>query len=335
MRTWLLIALALLAFAAPPVVAGDVLFSNLGANGSFQSGGNRVGLLSGGLRRIAVPFNTPPVRAFAFDAFEAPIFGADALVRVTLAADDNGAPGTVIAHYVQRVGPAAALYRWSSDQKPVLDGGRQYWIIAPSLEVTELLWPGNFIGQLGGGLQSTAFAAWSPLDADRLAPAYRVTVVAAVGACCIPSAGKCVVTTVEQCDAAGMQFGGHLSVCSPEFCPPQPPSRACCGTAGNCVVTTQTICQSLGGTWFAGSPACTLLPCTISLPSGACCQGATCQFTSGLICPIIGGRYLGNNSTCAPVGGVNICCPTDVNNSGDVTVQDLFDFLARFFSGCT
>jgi len=27
-------------------------------------------------------------------------------------------------------------------------------------------------------------------------------------------------------------------------------------------------------------------------------------------------------------------CRADFNDSGDVTVQDLFDYLAAFFSGC-
>jgi hypothetical protein len=27
-------------------------------------------------------------------------------------------------------------------------------------------------------------------------------------------------------------------------------------------------------------------------------------------------------------------CPADVNNSGQVTVQDIFDFLTSWFAGC-
>jgi hypothetical protein len=53
-----------------------------------------------------------------------------------------------------------------------------------------------------------------------------------------------------------------------------------------------------------------------------------------LLCAATRGRFLGNGTTCAAISGVNVCCPTDFNNSGDVTVQDLFDYLASYFARC-
>lgn len=328
----LLVPLIVLLLTA--AVRAEVLFSNLGPGDTFATGGNLIGATLPGQRRIAVAFQTPPVREFYFDSFEAPIGGAGAIVRASLCTDANGQPGPAIAHYVQTVGSAGTLRRWTSEEKPLLEGGTRYWIVAPSIDVTQLIWGSNTIGQLAGGLASVAGGAWLPLDEDRSAPAYRITVIKAVGACCFPTAGACIITTVVDCDAADGSFGG-ATACGPAFCPPAPPRGGCCNPDTTvCTVTTQDTCAALGGLWRGANTSCTLAICPIALPTGACCRGTTCEVSIGVFCSTSGGRYLGNESTCAPSGGVNPCCPIDFNNSGDVSVQDLFDFLAAYFAGC-
>jgi hypothetical protein len=312
----------------------DVLFSNLGPGDSFLPGGNLVGATSVGQRRIAVPFQTPPIRQFQFDGFEAPIGGADAIVRASLCIDAAGQPGPAIAHYVQTVGATLTLRRWTSADKPLLEGGTRYWIVTPSIDVRQLVWGSNTIGQRAGGLASVAGGPWSPLDEDRSSPAYRITVVAAVGACCFSTAGACVITQVVDCDAAGGNFDAGIA-CGPAFCPPAPPRGGCCNPGTSvCTVTTLETCTALGGAWRGDNTSCNLAICPVVLPTGACCLGATCDLSISVFCSIRGGRYLGNGSTCSPVGGVNPCCPADFNNSGEVSVQDLFDFIASYFAGC-
>jgi hypothetical protein len=72
----------------------------------------------------------------------------------------------------------------------------------------------------------------------------------------------------------------------------------------------------------------------VSPAPGACCVGAACTTTTSAACT---GLFLGSGTVCAPVvrgGTVNACCKADVNNSGSVSVQDVFDFLAVYFAGC-
>jgi hypothetical protein len=50
------------------------------------------------------------------------------------------------------------------------------------------------------------------------------------------------------------------------------------------------------------------------------------------------GQFHGLGSVCAvPTGSTNYttCCPANVNGQGGVSVQDIFDFLAAYFAGCT
>jgi len=72
-------------------------------------------------------------------------------------------------------------------------------------------------------------------------------------------------------------------------------------------------------------------------PTGACCHGATCFIAIGAVQCTAGGIYLGDGTICNPLsrtGALNACCRADFNNSGAVSVQDLFDFLGAWFAGC-
>jgi hypothetical protein len=69
--------------------------------------------------------------------------------------------------------------------------------------------------------------------------------------------------------------------------------------------------------------------------NGACCNHATgqCQVTAHSNCTIwTGFTYVAGNActpqNCPPT------CPGDFNDSGGVSVQDIFDYLSAFFAGC-
>lgn len=68
--------------------------------------------------------------------------------------------------------------------------------------------------------------------------------------------------------------------------------------------------------------------------SGACCIGSTCQITTAMGCSGPMTRFAGGGVACnAPGNGTNPCCKSDFNQSGSISVQDLFDFLAAYFGG--
>jgi hypothetical protein len=64
--------------------------------------------------------------------------------------------------------------------------------------------------------------------------------------------------------------------------------------------------------------------------SGACCTGTSCSSSTQAACT---GTYQGDGSACGPMGNPTTCCPANFNGAGGVTVQDIFDFLAAYFSG--
>lgn len=71
--------------------------------------------------------------------------------------------------------------------------------------------------------------------------------------------------------------------------------------------------------------------------NGACCCGATCSLTSAASCTGTNQYFAGNGTVCnAPGNNTAPCCLGDYNHSGgangQVTVQDVFDFLGGFFS---
>ena len=90
-----------------------------------------------------------------------------------------------------------------------------------------------------------------------------------------------------------------------------------------------TISVRLQGTLVATAPA--------PISTGACCRGSTCAVTTSAACPAAANqRYTGNGTVCNAAGNnTTPCCKADFNQSGGsppVTVQDIFDFLAAYFS---
>ncbi len=69
-------------------------------------------------------------------------------------------------------------------------------------------------------------------------------------------------------------------------------------------------------------------------PYGACCNPTNggCVVLSPADCAAFGGVFAGIDVACDAAGCT--ACPADFNNDGNVTVPDIFAFLAAWFSGC-
>ncbi len=73
------------------------------------------------------------------------------------------------------------------------------------------------------------------------------------------------------------------------------------------------------------------LSISCDVPLGACCSGSACLQTTPEACTASGYVFKGLGEICTP----STCCAADFNASGAVTVQDIFDYLAAYFAGCT
>jgi hypothetical protein len=68
--------------------------------------------------------------------------------------------------------------------------------------------------------------------------------------------------------------------------------------------------------------------------NGACCSGSTCLVTAPTACNALHTRFAGAGTACNAAGNnTTPCCKADFNQTGGVTVQDIFDFLAAWFAG--
>lgn len=107
---------------------------------------------------------------------------------------------------------------------------------------------------------------------------------------------------------------------------PRPDQGACCSVL-SCGVTTAEDCGD--GTWIIGQ-ACTASPC-VTTP-GACCVGTTCSLVpDAAFCAAINGSFRGQGSACGLTDNPVTCCPANFNQTGGLSVQDVFDFLGAYF----
>ncbi len=68
--------------------------------------------------------------------------------------------------------------------------------------------------------------------------------------------------------------------------------------------------------------------------SGACCCGSSCSLTTAAACTGTNSVFSGSGTVCNVPGNISSpCCLADYNHAGGVSVQDIFDFLAGYFSG--
>lgn len=69
---------------------------------------------------------------------------------------------------------------------------------------------------------------------------------------------------------------------------------------------------------------------------GACCQGSTCTVTLPQACTGLNRAFAGVATVCnAPANTTTPCCKADFDQSGAVSVQDIFAFLDAWFTGST
>ena len=102
------------------------------------------------------------------------------------------------------------------------------------------------------------------------------------GACCFPD-GTCTYVLDVECQAAGGQWQGYGTVCTPNNPCLQPPG-ACCFPDGHCQLELETACAAAGGQWLGFGSVCTPSnPCP--QPPGACCfPNGTCTYVLDAEC---------------------------------------------------
>lgn len=102
---------------------------------------------------------------------------------------------------------------------------------------------------------------------------------------------------------------------------------ACCtSTTGVCAIGSQSACT---GTFLGFGTMCSPTSC-----AGACCNRWTgnCVVTDSSTCADFGLRFHGVGSVCSTA--TCNACPADFNGVGGPSLQDLFDYLTAYFSGC-
>ena len=175
---------------------------------------------------------------------------------------------------------------------------------------------------LAGQTYYIRVAAWSGGTAE--GPyVLSITQGAAAGACC--SGSTCTIVLGFNCSSG---YQGDFTTCSPNPCDP---SGSCCAADGSCTTVSQSACT---GTFTAGG---TCTPNTCPQPTGRCCVGARCAIVLPAACTATGTagfNFTAGASNCNATGVYNSpCCFADYNKAGGVGVQDIFDFLADWFSG--
>ena len=162
----------------------------------------------------------------------------------------------------------------------------------------------------------------------------------ATGACCHTPAGQtcpvCTVTPSTRCTAAtnigglGGTYAGNASACTPANCAAAQLGSCC--TGGICYIDCANDCTvTLGGVFQSGGIPCGPSSCQ---PPGTCCNGSTCQ-ANVLPANCTGAHtlFVSTTTACnAPGNRKTPCCEADYNQSGGITVQDIFDFLSGWFA---
>jgi hypothetical protein len=160
----------------------------------------------------------------------------------------------------------------------------------------------------------------------------------AVGACCYLDATGCLACTLTpgatRCTdpingGLGGTYAGNGTVCTPSSCP----SEGACCVSNVCSLTCESICLANLGTFQGVGSTCSPDPCNPAV--GACCRGSTCLVEAQTACTGVNTGFAGAATVCNVFGANNTspCCFADFNHVGGITVQDIFDFLAVYFSG--
>lgn len=103
------------------------------------------------------------------------------------------------------------------------------------------------------------------------------------------------------------------------------------------MITGQSVLVRIAANYFDEGPFTVLVTSHPPPVAGACCLGSICRVLLQTDCTPSatgGARFAGANLPCNPAGNATSpCCHADFNQSGSVTVQDLFDFLDPWFAG--
>ncbi len=87
------------------------------------------------------------------------------------------------------------------------------------------------------------------------------------------------------------------------------------------------------GTYDSGADVSVNITVPSAAANGACCRGSTCDVAAPGDCTGANTAYSGDGTVCnAPGNSTSPCCKADYNHVGGVTVQDIFDFLAGYFT---
>jgi len=266
--------------------------------------------------RLAVRFQVPPCQpGYSLDSIRIPISqsfvnNTQTLLRVRIAADAGGGPGATVETVSENVAvptqatPFSTPTTFNSTAHPLLIPGAYYWVITeltawPNSAATTVnvdhRWYNSISGPTSTYIQQSVAAPTVPTD-----PWPSTTATARLA----------------------LRVNGTPV-----------PILACCGpTSGGCALITAAACTALGLAQQGAGSVCDPNPCATG--TGACCTGASCAFTSQNLCA---GTYLGAGAVCAPIlryGVMNACCPADVTNSSGLDVDDILQFLNRWFAGC-
>ena len=165
------------------------------------------------------------------------------------------------------------------------------------------------------------------------------------GACCYTPVGSgncptCISTPQTRCtDATSVgglagTWAGANSTCSPT--PACSLGVGACCVSGFCNLTCQAFCDVNAGTFRGVNTTCSPDPCVVATPN-TCCRGATCSLTLQSDCTVSGAvagvLFVSGSTACnATSNFTSPCCFANYNKSGGITVQDIFDFLADWFS---
>ena len=87
------------------------------------------------------------------------------------------------------------------------------------------------------------------------------------------------------------------------------PTGACCANFV-CSIQTEVACLQSGGTYFGDNVSCGQIDCSPPDPTGACCLGTNCLLATEQDCTAQGGTYLGDDTAC----GMDTCEPPASSN---------------------
>ena len=148
------------------------------------------------------------------------------------------------------------------------------------------------------------------------------------GACCIEVTGECVDFDVNTCFIVGGIHMGEGTMCADITCFPE---GACCLTNGNCIgPVSLSDCVAVEGAFQGNATTCSSADCP--QPIGACCGNGFCLNLTEDKCMAIAGQWSGIDSSCDDPAICEVDCPEDINDDGEIDVDDLLAIVGGWGS---